>query len=277
MKEKSATLVSICIPCYNAGKFIGDTVRSVLVQTYRNLEIIVCDDCSKDNTLQIVQSFTDPRITVYVNEHNLGCSGNYNHVLSYAKGKYVKLLCADDLITSDCIEKQVRAFEDNEGKNIVMVTASKYVINENGKRIFSKNFPGKGLIEGKKAIRRSVLYGTNIFGEPGLPLIKTDVLRKTSGVTEDKYYTYCNDFDLWCKILLHGNLFVINEPLFLFRIVSASVTASAGWRQAKILKDYWSFLCRQKIYDISNTTLFIGKIMIGAMTFARNVVYTFIK
>jgi glycosyltransferase involved in cell wall biosynthesis len=270
-------LVSICIPSYNAGKFIGDTIRSVLAQTHRKLEIIVCDDCSNDDTLQVVKSFADPRITVYVNERNLGCSGNYNRALSYAKGKYVKLLCADDLITPDCIEKQVRAFEENEGENIVLVTADKYVINENGKHIFSKSFPGKGLIEGKKAVRKSILYGTNIFGEPGLPLMKTDVLRKTSGVTEDRYYTYCNDFDLWCKILLHGNLFVIRAPLFLFRVVNASVTARAGWRQARILKDYWTLLCRQKIYDIPNGTLFTGKIMIGAMTLARNMVYKFVK
>jgi glycosyltransferase involved in cell wall biosynthesis len=270
-------LVSICIPCYNDEKFIGDTIRAVLAQTYQNLKIIVCDDCSNDNTLQVAKSFPDPRMTVYVNEHNLGCSGNYNRALSYAQGKYVKLLCADDLITPGCIEKQVRAFEENEDKNIVMVTASKYVINENGKRVFSKNFPGKGCIEGKKAVRKSVLYGTNIFGEPGLPLLRTAVLRRTVGVTEDKYYTYCNDFDLWCKILLHGNLFVIQEPLFLFRIVGASETSRAGWRQAKIMKDYWTFLYRQKVYDISRSALFAGKIMIGAMTFARNMVYKFTK
>jgi glycosyltransferase involved in cell wall biosynthesis len=270
-------LVSISIPCYNAGKFIGDTLRSVLAQTYCDLEIIVCDDCSTDNTLQAIKSFVDPRISIYVNEHNLGSSGNYNRALSYANGKYVKLLCADDLITPDCIEKQVQAFEKNEGKNIVMVTANKNVINENGKRILSKNFPGKGFIEGKKAIRRSVRYGTNIFGEPGLPLVSTDVLRKTTGVTEDKYYTYCNDFDLWCKILLHGNLFVIREPLFLFRIVDASTTSRTGWKQAEIMKSYWTFLYRQKIYGISRTTLFTGKIMIEAMTFARNMVYKFTK
>ncbi|MDR3350178.1 MAG: glycosyltransferase family 2 protein [Prevotellaceae bacterium] len=271
-------LVSICIPAYNAEKFIGDTIRSALAQTYRNLEIIVCNDCSSDNTLQVAKSFSDPRMTVYVNEHNLGCSGNYNRSLSYARGKYVKLLCADDMITPDCIEKQVRAFEENEDKNIVMVTAGKYVINENGKRVFSKKFPGKGCMEGKKAVRKSVLYGTNIFGEPGLLLMKTDILRKTTGVTEDKYYTMCNDFDLWCKMLLHGNLFVIHEPLFSFRIVSSSQTARMGWRGAGIFKNYCTLLYRQKKYDISPATLFIGKIMMFVMMFARNtVVYLFTK
>jgi glycosyltransferase involved in cell wall biosynthesis len=269
-------LVSICIPCYNAAPFIGETLQSVLEQTYANLEIIICDDCSKDNTLQVVKTFTDPRISVYVNAHNLGGSGNYNKVLSYATGKYVKLLCADDLIAPDCIEKQVRAFEENADKNIVLVTAEKRIINEKGKYLFTKKFPGKGgFIDGKKAVQKSVRNGTNIFGEPGLPLMKTDVLRKTTGVTEDKYFTYCNDFDLWCKMLLLGNLFVIKEPLFSFRIVTTSVTSNAGWGQAKVMKDYLTILYQQKLHGISKPALLLGKWMVNVMTFARNIIYKF--
>ena len=213
-------LVSICIPCYNAADFIAETIQSVLNQTYQNFEIIICNDRSTDNTLDVIKKFEDKRIQVHENEKNLGCSGNYNRVLSYAKGKYTKLLCADDIIIPTCIEKQVAAFEQHADKNIALVTAHKFVINEKGKKLFVKRFPGKGFISGKKAIRKSVLHGTNIFGEPGLPLMKTSILNQTSGVIEDKYYTYCNDFDLWCKMLLFGDLYVINEPMFSFRIVS---------------------------------------------------------
>jgi GT2 family glycosyltransferase len=268
-------LVSICIPCYNAAPFIGETLLSVLAQTYTNLEIIVCDDKSKDNTLEVAKTFTDPRISIYVNEQNLGSSGNYNKALSYATGKYVKLLCADDLITPDCIEKQVRAFEEKKKKNIVLATAEKRIINENGKYLFTKKFPGKGVLKGKKAVQKSVRNGTNIFGEPGLPLMKTEVLRQTSGVIEDKYFTYCNDFDLWCKVLLHGNLLVIKEPLFSFRIVSTSTTSQTGWKQAKVLKDFFTLLYQQKAYGITKRTLLFGKFMVNVMTFARNMVYRF--
>ena len=267
-------LVSICIPCYNAADFIAETIQSVLDQTYQNIEIIICDDRSTDNTLDVVRRFEDKRIQLYENEKNLGCSGNYNRVLSYAKGKYTKLLCADDIITPTCIEKQMMAFEKHADKNIAMVTAYKYVINEKGKKLFIKRFPGKkGFLNGKKAIRKSVLYGTNIFGEPGLPLLKTSILNQTSGVIEDKYYTYCNDFDLWCKMLLLGNLYVINEPMFSFRIVSTSVTSNAGWKQAAILKNYFKLLHNDEKYGISTFTLFIGKIMVNIMTLARALVY----
>lgn len=266
-------LVSICIPCYNAADYIAETINSVLNQTYQNLEIIICDDKSTDKTVEVVKSFNDDRIQFYQNEKNLGCSGNYNRVLSYAKGKYTKLLCADDLIIQACIEKQIAVFEKYSNRNIVLVTANKYVINDKGKRLFVKKFPGKGLIKGKKAIRKSVLNGTNIFGEPGLPLMKTEILRKTNGVIEDKYYTYCNDFDLWCKMMLLGDLYVINEPLFYFRIVPTSVTSNAGWKQASILKKYFGLLHNEKKYGISIYTLFIGKIMVNIMTLARALVY----
>ena len=269
-------LVSICIPCYNAEPFIGETLQSVLAQTYTNLEIIICDDQSKDNTLDVVKTFTDPRISIHVNEHNLGSSGNYNKALSYATGKYAKLLCADDLITPDCIEKQVRAFEENEDENIVLVTAEKRIINEKGKQLFVKKFPGKGIIDGKKVVRKSVRNGTNIIGEPGLPLMKTEAMRQTSGVIEDKYFTYCNDFDLWCKLLLYGNLFVIKEPLFSFRIVSSSTTSKTGWQQAKVVKDYFTLLYKQDLHNISKPTLLFGKFMVNMMTFARNMIYKFI-
>lgn len=269
-------LVSICIPSYNAAPYIGETLQSVLAQTYSHLEIIVCDDCSKDNTMEVVKTFSDPRIAIHINEKNLGSSGNYNKALSYANGKYVKLLCADDMITPDCVEKQVRIFEENENKNIFLVTAEKHIINEKGKYVFKKKFPGRGgLINGKKVVRKSVRQGTNIIGEPGLPLMKTGVIRQTTGVTEDKYFTYCNDFDLWCKMLLHGNLFVIKEPLFVFRIVSTSTTSNTGWKQARVVKDYFTLLYQQNLYGITKTTLLFGKFMVNVMTVARNMFYKF--
>lgn len=266
-------LVSVCIPCYNASNFIAETIQSVLNQTYNNIEIIICDDQSTDNTVEVIKCFKNSHIYFYQNEKNLGCSSNYNQALSYATGKYTKLLCADDLISSDCIEKQVNVFEEESKKNISLVTANKYIIDEKGKRLFVKKFPGKGFYSGKKAIVKSVLFGTNIFGEPGLPLMKTDILRKTTGVIEEKYYTYCNDFDLWCKMLLLGDLYVINEPLFSFRIVNSSVTSNVGWKQAEILKSYFKLIYKNKKYGIGFLTYMIGKMMINIMTLARVMIY----
>lgn len=269
-------LVSICIPCYNAENYIRETIKAALNQTYPNIEIFVCDDQSTDNTVQKIKQFNEPRIRLHINEKNLGCSGNYNHVLSYATGKYVKLLCADDIIDPDCIEKQVQAFEENADKNIVMVTANKTIINADGKRVFTMKFPGRGFFEGKKVIKMTIRRGTSIFGEPGCNLLLTEALRKTPGVLADKYYTYCNDFDLWLKMMLQGNLFVVDKILFHFRIIPNTVTSSTKWKQLKIFRKFLSRIHSDTAYNLSSFDIMMGKSIGFIKGVARNIVTSLI-
>jgi len=275
MSNNPRPLVSICIPSYNAAAYIGDTLRSVLAQTYPNIEIIVCDDQSTDDTPDIIRQFDDPRITLHINEKNLGHSGNYNNALLHADGKYVKLLCNDDLITPDCIEKQVRAFEEHPDDNIVMVTGAKWIINDKGRKLFTQKFPGKGVIDGKKAISMSVRRGRNIFGEPGLPLILVSAFRRTPGVI--KQNLYCNDLDLWCKLLRLGNLVVVNDPLFMFRLAVTSLSSTIAWRQIKVVPKYFSRLRKDKSYGVSAATCYAGWIMAVLMGLARNLAFVFLR
>lgn len=91
------TLVSVCIPTYNRAKYIGATIQSALNSTYSNLEIIVSDNASTDNTAEIVKGFADPRIRFYRNEHNLGPIKNWNLAIQRSSGDLVGLLFSDDL------------------------------------------------------------------------------------------------------------------------------------------------------------------------------------
>jgi GT2 family glycosyltransferase len=264
-------LVSICIPAYNAAAYIGDTLRSVLAQTYQNLEIIVCDDCSVDNTIEIAKSFTDKRIAVYKNEQNLGNTINYNRVLGYANGKYIKLLCADDLIAPECIARQVAIFEENTDNDIALVACHRHIIDAAGKRLFTKKCCIRGYMNGKQAVRMSILHGTNIFGEPGVALLRRDILAKTAGLI----VPYCNDFELWCKMLLHGAVFVVDESLFSFRIIPTSVSAKTALGQAKIMKEYFTTLYKNSNYGIARSTLVVGKILAVILCIVRNAVFRF--
>ena len=92
-------------------EFIASTLESVLQQTYRHLEIVITDNDSTDGTVAQIRKFTDPRIRLIQNEANLGLGANWNKALSCATGTYVKLLCADDLIYPDCLQRQVEALE----------------------------------------------------------------------------------------------------------------------------------------------------------------------
>ena len=116
-------LVSVCIPAYNNADTIIETMQSVLAQTYRQLELIVVDDRSSDDTWQIVQQFRqetgDERLLVYQNDKNLGMAGNWNRCMELCRGDYIKLLCADDLIHETLLEREVAVMEEHPEVNLV--------------------------------------------------------------------------------------------------------------------------------------------------------------
>lgn len=91
---------------------MATAIESVLAQTYRNFELIITDDCSRDSSLQIAQRYqADRRVKVYRNERNLGDYANRNRAASLAKGKYLSYVDADDLIHPHCLETMVHAME----------------------------------------------------------------------------------------------------------------------------------------------------------------------
>jgi glycosyltransferase involved in cell wall biosynthesis len=96
----SHPLVSILMTAYNREKYIAEAIESVLASTYKNFELIIVDDCSKDKTVEVAKSYEaiDCRVKVYVNEKNLGDYPNRNKAASYARGKYIKYIDADDAI-----------------------------------------------------------------------------------------------------------------------------------------------------------------------------------
>lgn len=115
-------LVSILIPVYNRESLIGETIDSALNQTYKNIEIIIGDNCSTDNTWQIIQEYrqNDSRIKAFQNKTNIGPVKNWKRCIDEASGKYGKILWSDDLIAPDFIEKTVPYLEDHQDVGFVL-------------------------------------------------------------------------------------------------------------------------------------------------------------
>src|SRR5919199_5480676 len=105
-------LISVVIPAYNSEKTIQETIKSVLKQSFKNLELIVIDDGSKDSTFDIVSSFSDSRLRVF-SYLNAGVSASRNRGLAKAAGEFISFLDADDLWTPDKLEAQLKALEAN--------------------------------------------------------------------------------------------------------------------------------------------------------------------
>ena len=122
-------LVSFIVASYNYARFIGRTLGSILSQTEQNLEIVVVDDASSDDSLDVIRSFDDPRIRLYTNETNLGLVRTYNRGLSLANGEYVTYVDSDDWIDPRKIEEQLAYFRENPGVDIVG-TYVKFVDND---------------------------------------------------------------------------------------------------------------------------------------------------
>lgn len=213
-------LVSVCIPTYNNAEYIEDTVRSVLGQTYRNLEVIVVDDHSADDTMEILGKIEDDRLRVYWNEENLGMAGNWNRCLELARGQYIKLICADDMIAKDAIEKEARAMRDNP--SAVLVESDTTLIDIYGNKTGQfRRFPRSGLVDGKKLAKASLLV-QDFYGAPVNNLIRKSALRKVGGF--DPAFTYILDFDLWLRLSCVGNVYILREQLNRFRIRNDSNT-----------------------------------------------------
>jgi glycosyltransferase involved in cell wall biosynthesis len=100
-------LVSVCVPVYNGEKYIKKTLETIINQTWRDFELIISDDGSKDNTLAIIQEFNDDRIIINRNPVNLGQAGNINKLIELAQGEYIAIYHADDLYEPDILEKEV--------------------------------------------------------------------------------------------------------------------------------------------------------------------------
>ena len=215
-------LVSVCIPAYNSSVYIKRTMESVLEQNYKNIELVVIDDQSKDNTVEIVESVKDPRVRLVKNEKNLGMTGNWNKCLAEARGDYIKLICADDVLYKDSIEKELGALLAHPEVTLVMSDTA--LIDENGKRTGCfKRYPKSGLLDGKKVAKRALIF-KSFFGAPCNTLFPRSSYEKAGGF--DPKFPFILDFDMWIRMACLGKIFVIHEELNGFRVRNDSKTGN---------------------------------------------------
>jgi glycosyltransferase involved in cell wall biosynthesis len=136
MSDQSNVLVSIGMPTYNrASSYLKDALQSAVNQTYKNIEIIVSDNCSSDDTESVVKSFNDPRIRYYRQKNNIGPVDNRNFCLQQSQGEYFSLLFDDDLIDSDFISTCMGAVRSNSKPGVILTGARE--IDSKGNVIFA--------------------------------------------------------------------------------------------------------------------------------------------
>ena len=235
-------LVSIVIPVYNAERFIKETIESVLNQTYTNFEILLIDDCSKDNSRKIIESFDDKRIVYHLQEKNGGAGVARNTALTMAKGQYIAFLDADDVWEKDKLEKQIAIMNSD----VWFTYTGASLIDEDSnmlkkKRKVKKHISYRGLLKNTMIITSSVLIDRNHTGKFLMSEIRSG-----------------QDYATWL-MLLHkkGVAYGVTEPLCRYRLVSDSLSSN----KLKSIKQVYNVQRKQeKINPISamfNTCCFI--------------------
>jgi glycosyltransferase involved in cell wall biosynthesis len=268
-------LVSICIPVYNGEKYIAETIECCINQTYKNLEIIFSDNYSTDGTLSHIRSYKDPRIKIYLNDTNIGLEANYRKALSYATGKYMGFLGADDTMHKTAVEKCVGVMEDPKFSKVVLVNSYIEVIDEQSKVVFLKKFIfGGGLISGHWAIRSNFLYGSNTLGEPNGSYFRRDVYDK---IPEPKFRNgnkWTLDIDMKSELLLHGDAYVIPEPLGRFRISAQSTSKKElRFNQARLFRKYAIQIYKDRRYNLSFLWVITATVNSFILQVLRNLFY----
>ena len=136
------SLISVVIPSYNRASLIGQTIESVQAQSYPNWELVIVDDGSTDNTLEVVEGYLeDKRISLYERPHERPAGGNAarNYGFEISKGKYIKWLDSDDLLDPECLEFQ-NSFLENKNADVVFCRSKEFILKPENKEINLGNF-----------------------------------------------------------------------------------------------------------------------------------------
>jgi glycosyltransferase involved in cell wall biosynthesis len=272
MNRQDAPLVSVCIPAFNNEAFIGTAIESVLNQTFADFELVVVDDRSIDGTREKIRAFHDPRIRIVDNDRNLGHEGNWNKALREARGRFVKILPGDDLLLPRCLERQVAAFGKSEAAGVAIVACVREIIDETGRKIMRRGFPSAGgPISGIEAVRRCVRAGTNLIGEPAAVLMPAETAARAGAF--DGANLYVIDLDFWARLLLQGNLFVIDEPLCAFRISRTAVSTRIRSSQSRDFRRWIEGLGRDPRFGLTRGDLRRGRAMAAMNEALRRMMY----
>ncbi|MFH2019604.1 MAG: glycosyltransferase [bacterium] len=219
-------LVSLLIPTYNSVKYLALALDSAFAQTYDNIEIIVHDDASTDETPELLSKYRNlASVRLIRTDKNHGMVNGWNYLTKLARGKYIKFLASDDLLAPTCIEELVTAMEKHP--HAVIATCRRQVIDESGNVLNTLRFADKDQLVDGKVYAHQVLttIRENKIGEPSAVLYPTKLVNEAGEY--DPQFSQFTDFEYWLRLLEFGDLVFVNKPLCSFRTHSSSNSSKA--------------------------------------------------
>ncbi len=211
--------VTVLMPAYNAVKYIGEAIQSVLSQTFTDFELLIINNGSTDDTANEIRQFNDPRIRM-IEEQQAGIGFALNKGLREAKGEYIARFDADDICSEDRLEKQVIFLQNNTG--YILCGSDAEYIAENGEHLFYFRCIGH--------THEEIMQQLYVY----CPFIHSSVMyRKDAVVKAGRYSTDAHNFEdylLWVRLVKYGKYCNLPERLLKVRFNPSSVTIDEKWR-----------------------------------------------
>lgn len=220
--------VSVLMASYNHEKYIDKAIESVIAQTYKNWELFIIDDCSQDNSVDIIKKYDDQRIHYQVSEFNCGSIDTFNKLLKCANGDYIAFLGSDDIWEENKLEVQVDFMEKNQ--KIAVCFSHTTIIDENGKLYLDEiEDINKNIFNQKNSSQGECLRK---FFDTGNYLCHPSALLRKSIVEDigefDYRFRQLHDYYYWVKVLQKHPVYIMERPLVKYRRVRNNNSVSAG-------------------------------------------------
>ncbi len=253
--DVNRTLVTIGIPTRNRSSYLVKAVQSALAQTHKQIEIIVSDNASTDDTALRMQEIGDPRLVFIRQPENLGMVGNFNACLKAASGALFLMLSDDDLLDPEAIEQLSRPFlQSGEDDDVGLTWCPCEIINSGGEVLWTSD-------AGPSTETPASLFIAFANGERGLRfcsvMVRTIDALAVGGYNGERYGTLCDGANWAASALRHKSVSCIARPLVKNMVHPASATSSAGCREWQLWGDrMYSDLCGSLLrFGISERTV----------------------
>lgn len=233
--------LSVVMSIYNGAPYLRQAIDSILGQTFRDFELLLINDGSIDDSLSIIESYSDPRIHL-ISRENRGLVASLNEGIARARGKFIARMDADDLSHPRRLEKQMQLFQ--ERPDAVLCGTTYEVIDKEGKVLRNKiEVPLDDIVI------RQVLLAHNVFGH-GSVMFVAERVREVGGYQQGEYPA--EDYGLWVRLAQKGSLHNLPEVLFSYRITPGSISQHAELlqkQQAALIKARYAHNFRPKCVD----------------------------
>ena len=244
--------MTIGIPAFNASKYLHDCVRSVLNQTFINFELIITNDGSSDNTLEIINSFKDRRIKIIADTRNMGISDRINQQVDMARGAYFCRMDADDIMFVSRLQVQIEFMVSNPEVDVI---GSQAVVIDEKNSIIGNRFCNPDF--SRRSIIREILF------------IHPTILGKTSWFKKNRYdgkFNGAEDFILWNRSFKISRFHILEVPLLFYRDPGTICPHKYSFRQSQMRMAYMS-LYREGFFSFYAVILLVLSSLTKALIF----------